>query len=65
MDKKNKGEVENMRSNFMSFKYKVIEYTYNKDGIRICKTCHLTNSKLKYILIIIILELKNKEYEVI
>lgn len=48
-----------------SFKYKIIEYTYNKDKVRLCKRVYLTDSKLKYILTIIKLEIKNIEYEVI
>lgn len=52
-----------MRKKLMGFRYKIIEYTYNKDGVRICSTIHLFDSRIKYFFLIIYFKIKHIEYE--
>ena len=54
------------------YKYQIIEYDYvsmhYEEGdtkIEVCKTLHKTNSKLLYLLIILIFKIQGIKYEVI
>lgn len=54
-----------MRKKLMGFRYKIIEYTYNKDGVRICSTIHLFDSPIKYFFLILYFKIKHIEYEIL
>ena len=52
-----------MRNRLMGYKYKIIEYTYNKDGVRICSTIHLFDLSIRYFFLILYFKIKHIEYE--
>lgn len=54
-----------MRKKLMGFRYKIIEYTYNKDGVRICSTIHLFDSRIRYFFLILYFKIMHIEYEVL
>ena len=64
MDRENKGE-DKMRKKLMGFRYKIIEYTYNKDDVRICSTIHLFDSRIRYFFLILYFKIRHIEYDIL
>ena len=56
------------KNNPRTFKYKIIEYDYitlTDKKIEVCKCLHKTNSKLVFLLIILIFKIQGIKYDVV